>query len=130
MADPEHENPFAVLGVAPTPDAGVVKRAYFAQLAKHPPHTDPAGFQRLRAAYESLQAPGGLAHAFATAPLDVKGELAAWEQRFGAKLAAAQQAARAAAEVAGRLERFLDATARMPLSEAVVVYAVLPPTSH
>jgi hypothetical protein len=52
-------NPFQVLEV---------KRSYFAQLQKHPPHTDPEGFRRLRAAYETLIAARGLASAFVDAP--------------------------------------------------------------
>ncbi len=58
------EDPFAVLGIAPTLDLGAVKRAYFAALPRHPPHADPAGFARLRAAYDALQSPerAGLAH--------------------------------------------------------------------
>src|SRR5439155_9465721 len=48
------ESPFQVLGIAPTLDLGAVKRAYFAALTRHPPHADPEGFRRLRAAYEPL----------------------------------------------------------------------------
>ena len=126
MASPVAESPFAVLGLAPTPDAALVKRAYFAELAKHPPHQDPAGFQRLRTAYEALQKPGGLAMAFATAPLDPQVGLARWEERFGAKLAEARQHALAEADVAGRLERFLETTSRLTLVEAQAFYRAKP----
>jgi hypothetical protein len=59
-AEPQ-EDPFVVLAIAPTADAAQVKRAYFAALKRHPPHADPAGFRRVRAAYDRLSAPGALA---------------------------------------------------------------------
>ena len=43
MPETTTESPFAVLDLPATPDASAVKRAYFAQLAKHPPHADPEG---------------------------------------------------------------------------------------
>ena len=64
-------SPFAALGIAPTLDAAAVKRAYFQQLALHPPHQDPQGFQRLRSHYEVLQQPGRLAAAYLESPLDL-----------------------------------------------------------
>lgn len=66
MTSPRNAEPlsitaaFATLGIAPTPQRDAVKRAYFAALQKHPPQRDPAGFQRVRAAYERLLAPGAL----------------------------------------------------------------------
>src|SRR5690242_7352320 len=89
------ESPFAVLGIAPTLDLARVKRAWFAGLSKHPPHQDPDGFRRLRAAYEELSKPGGLTLAMARAPIDLAAARAAWNERFQAPLArAVDEAAR------------------------------------
>lgn len=82
-----HSSPFAVLGISPTPDMVVVKQAYFAALARHPPQRDPEGFQRLRRAYEELLRPGGLRSAYMNAPLD----LAAEQARYAALLSAQQE---------------------------------------
>jgi hypothetical protein len=83
-------NPFASLGIAPTLDTAAVKRAYFQQLARHPPHQDPEGFRRLRSDYETLGSPGGLAAAYLAAPLDLDAEAARYCERFDAALAAAR----------------------------------------
>jgi predicted nucleic acid-binding Zn ribbon protein len=84
-----HEHPFEILGIAPTLDARAIKRAYFARLAQTPPHIDPQGFRRLRAAYELLQQPQSLRVAWLSAPLETGRALAAWEQQHGHRLAAA-----------------------------------------
>jgi len=65
-------DPFAILGLAPTRELGAVKRAWFTALPKHPPESDPEGFRRLRDAYEKLSTPAGLTAAFASAPLDLE----------------------------------------------------------
>lgn len=75
-------DPFATLGIAATSDMARVKQAYFAALAKHPPHSDPEGFRRLRQAYEALMRPGALRAAYLHAPLDLNAELAAYEDRL------------------------------------------------
>ncbi len=74
-------DPFGVLGVAPTMDLAAIKRAYFAALRTHPPHSDPEGFARVRAAYEALQPPAGRAAMVLSAPLDVAAALRALEKR-------------------------------------------------
>jgi len=43
-----------ILGIAPTDELREIKRAYSRALRIHHPEKDPAGFQRLRAAYESI----------------------------------------------------------------------------
>ncbi len=44
---------WSVLGLEATRDVAVIKRAYAARLKDCHPEDDPAGFQKLRAAYES-----------------------------------------------------------------------------
>jgi curved DNA-binding protein CbpA len=116
--------PFGVLGLSPTLDGAEVKRAYFAALQRHPPHLDPAGFQRVRQAYEALRTADALARAFAVAPLDVPSELARWTARFGAALEAARSAPPAPQPADPReLERVIARLSRLPLAEAVRVTA-------
>ncbi|MCC7208683.1 MAG: hypothetical protein IT323_15355, partial [Anaerolineae bacterium] len=38
-----------------------IKRAYFLAVRQHPPESDPAGFQRIRAAYDALRTPAARA---------------------------------------------------------------------
>jgi len=42
-----------ILGIAPTGDEAAIKKAYAARLREHRPDRDPAGFRRVRAAYEA-----------------------------------------------------------------------------
>lgn len=109
--DPLPPPPFEALGLAPTLDPGGVKRAWFAALARHPPHADVEGFRRVRAAYEELTRPGGLAAAFMSHPPDFDAELARLAARVEPRLAAikAESAGRAAGT---RLQAWL---ARRPL---------------
>ena len=44
---------WAILGIEPTKDQGLIREAYLAALPKHNPEDDPEGFMKLRAAYES-----------------------------------------------------------------------------
>ena len=114
------EDPFAVLGIAPTLDLGAVKRAYFAALPRHPPHADPAGFARLRAAYDALQSPSARASLTLSAPLDLA---ALWASRAAeAELAAARAARVDCVErlrAQDRAERFASAMCALTLDEAV-----------
>jgi curved DNA-binding protein CbpA len=48
-------NPFIVLGLDETADDAAVRAAYLAGVRAHPPDRDPAGFQRIRAAYEAIR---------------------------------------------------------------------------
>ncbi len=111
--------PFVVLGIAPTLDAAVVKKAYFGALAAHPPHRDPEGFARLRAAYEALSTPGALAAAYLASPLDLDAELVRYRQRFEAALARVREARRAEIDAAAEAERFAASLSRARWAEVV-----------
>ncbi|MCC7208754.1 MAG: J domain-containing protein, partial [Anaerolineae bacterium] len=50
-------NPYAVLGLDASATMLDIKRAYFLAVRQHPPESDPAGFQRIRAAYDALRTP-------------------------------------------------------------------------
>ena len=113
QSSPFQEDPFAVLGIAPTLEIAAVKRAYFAALARHPPHRDREGFQRLRAAYERLMAPEGLAAAYAASPPDLVGELARYRARFDAAVAQAAAPSRDVEGSAARAVRFIEQVSRM-----------------
>jgi hypothetical protein len=120
----QHESPFAVLQIAPTADVAAVKRAYFSALARHPPHADPDAFRRVRTAYETLMAPGGLAAAIALAPPDPKHELARYRQRFDSALAEAATAAQQSTADSEAGARFKQALMRLSLDEAITAFAV------
>lgn len=116
------ENAFAILGLTPTVDPLAVKSAYFAALARHPPHRDPEGFQRLRRAYEALTRPGALAAAYLASPVDVQRLAAEARARFDRAL---EQALTAGLEAARREEsvaRWVERCSRMSWGEALRVF--------
>ena len=49
-------SPWQELGIEPTGEVGAIRKAYAARLKKSRPEDDPAGFVRLRAAYEAALA--------------------------------------------------------------------------
>lgn len=55
MIELTSEDPYKILGVARTATEVEIKHAYFSQVREHPPERDPAGFKRVRAAYEKLR---------------------------------------------------------------------------
>ncbi len=110
-------SPFELLGLAPTLDIAAVKRAYFAALSKHPPHSDPDGFARLRRTYEALVAPGGLAEAFLRCPPDVGSLLANDRARLAERVQAAAQQMREQQGAGERLRELLDRCAARRLHE-------------
>jgi hypothetical protein len=87
-----HDDPYRVLGIAPTLDPAAIKRAYFARLSATPPHQDPDGFRRLRSAYEALQQPTAARLAWLATPPDVAHELAAWQESFAERIEVARDA--------------------------------------
>jgi curved DNA-binding protein CbpA len=111
--------PFAVLGVEPTLDAATVKRAYFAALARHPPHQDAQGFQRVRGAYEVLSAPGGLAAAYLASPMNVRRLADEARERFDAAMERASAAALATRAEGETLAQFLERCSRLRWDEAL-----------
>ena len=48
-------NPFAVLGLDEDASDAAVRAAYLAAVRAHPPDRDPAGFQRVREAYDAIR---------------------------------------------------------------------------
>jgi curved DNA-binding protein CbpA len=48
-------NPFAVLGLEEDASDAAVRAAYLAAVRAHPPDRDPAGFQRIREAYDAIR---------------------------------------------------------------------------
>jgi curved DNA-binding protein CbpA len=113
------DEPFAVLGLAPTLDAGAIKRAYFEALVRHPPHQDPEGFGRLRSAYEVLTRPGGLAVAYLASAVDVRKLADEARERFDAALQKASEAAAAVRDTEGASAQFLERCSRMRWEEAL-----------
>ncbi len=123
-------DPFTVLGIAPTLDRAELKRAYFRGLAQHPPHSDPEGFQSLRRAYEELSRPGVLATAYLQRPLDLSAELVPYAERFDAALHAAAAARQKEAERLVLVERFVDMTSRLNLTEALKKFSAAVPAGR
>ena len=111
------ETPFAVLGIAPTLDVSVVKRAWFAALAAHPPQSDPRGFRKVRDAYEALSGPGRLDVAWAIAPVDIDAELSAVSARVDPALAVARAAAQRSALVEAAARRLIDTCSQLSLHD-------------
>lgn len=115
-------SPFHILEVAPTLDLAAIKRAYFTALAKHPPHSDPEGFKRIRSAYEALGSRGEAASYLLRSAVDVEAELALLRERHDAALARAGQASVANAADSARVARLTDGLARLNLEEALVLF--------
>jgi curved DNA-binding protein CbpA len=119
------KSPFAVLGIAPTLDLGVIKRAYFTALAKHPPHSDPEGFKVIRAAYEALGSRGEAVAQILRCAIDVEAELTLLRERHDAALAGAGQANAAEAADAARVARFTEGVAHLSLEEALALFGAI-----
>lgn len=113
------DEPFAVLGLAPTLDAAAVKRAWFDALARHPPHQDPVGFRRLRAAYEALSRPGALAAAYLRSPVDVARLAQDARARFDEALQRASEEARVASAGEEAVARFVERCSRLSWEEVL-----------
>jgi len=101
------------------PSLGDLKRAYFARLREHPPHSDPEGFQRLRQAYERLLAPGVLASLAATHGQSRQAMLQALDRRLEPRLVAHRASQSRDAETATRRETFERVTLAAPWSALI-----------
>ncbi len=117
---------FEALHISPTLDAAQVKRAYFAILKTHPPHKDPEGFRRIRAAYEALMVPGGLGLAYATAPIAAAEELARWRERWDAPIQQALSRFDEGAAQVAAIESFVAEASKMTLAGAAAVFGGSP----
>ncbi len=115
-------SPFATLGIAPTLDVAAIKRAYFVALAKHPPHSDPDGFKRIRTAYEALASRAQAASYLLRSPADLEAELACYRERYDAALAEAGRASAASAANDSRGARFSEGLARLEFEEALALF--------
>jgi hypothetical protein len=113
------DDPFFVLGLSPTLDPATIKRAYFHALSRTPPHADPQGFRRLRAAYETLSDPRALPLAWLRSPVDTEAELARWQERFGARVEAASAESRRARREARAVERLIERVTRMRVGDVI-----------
>jgi hypothetical protein len=121
-ADFADENPFHVLGIVPTLDPVAIKRAYFTALTKHPPHSDPEGFKRIRVAYEALGSRGEAASHVLSSAIDIEAELATLRAHHDAALAGAGQASSASAADAARVTRLTEGLARLDLETALTLF--------
>ena len=122
-ADVLDKSPFSILGIAPTLDLAAIKRAYFTALTKHPPHSDPAGFKRIRVAYEALGSRGEAASHLLRSAIEVEAELVLLRERHDAALARARQASAANVTNAARVARLTEGLARLSLEEALALFA-------
>lgn len=64
-------DPFSVLGLDPraNPTDTDIKNAWRRAAREHPPETDPAGFERVRAAYEMVRDPASYARTLLDGPV-------------------------------------------------------------
>lgn len=113
----DRESPFAVLGIQPTLEAEVVRRAYFMAVARCPPHGDPIAFRRVRGAYERLSSPAGRAAACVEDPPGRRSRAEALRARFDAALEAARREQRARSEASEAAARFVEWMSSMGWSE-------------
>lgn len=111
------EDPYVVLGIAPTLELGEIKRAYFRLLPRHLPHADPAGFRRLRDAYERLLVDTSLLTAYVSAELDIAGELARVDAELAERTSAARSQLDASEDAKARVKSF-TALLRLELADA------------
>jgi hypothetical protein len=101
-------NPFERLGIAPTLDRLRIKRAYFEQLSRTPPHRDPEAFAELRVAYEALMRPGGPEAASLLLPLDPNVDALAYRERYAARIEAARAQLREREAAEAAVKRFVE----------------------
>lgn len=116
-------DPFEILAIAPTLVAGEVKLAYFAALKRCPPHADPAGFRRIRTAYEELSQPGALAWAFVRSPRSSAIALDGYERRYREALEKARAQGLSEGANAELVARFVAKFSRLTIDEAVAAAA-------
>ena len=63
------DDPFVVLGLLPDSSEAEIKNAWRRAAREHPPETDPAGFERVRAAFEKVRDPAIFARQLLDAPV-------------------------------------------------------------
>lgn len=110
-------DPFRTLGIEPTLDRASIKRAYFGELQRHPPHADPEGFRRIRDAYEQLEG-DALMTQWSVAKLDITHELELLDAELGPRIEAAKRACQARADERGAIAGFA-AVLTLALDDAI-----------
>jgi hypothetical protein len=120
------EHPFGVLGIAPTLDPGAVKRGYFTALQKSPPHADPAGFRRIREAYERLSRLDDLFAAYMSSPPVIDPALADLDANIGQEMSRLAHEHAQRISDAARRRSALDALSRLTLSDAQRTFGAQP----
>ena len=121
MTAPE-QSPFATLGIAPTLDPAAVKRGYFMALQKSPPHADPAGFRRIREAYEILSRRDELFAAYMSTPPDVHLVLAELDATIGQEISRLADANASRSNDAARKRAVVDMLSRLSLDHALQTF--------
>jgi hypothetical protein len=118
-----NQNLFDILRIAPTLDPGAVKRGYFMALQRSPPHADPAGFQRVREAYERLSCSEELYAAFMSTPPNTTLILQELHANIGQEMSRVVDAhARRNSDVSAR-RAVVDALSRLNLEDALRRFA-------
>ncbi len=114
-------DPFTELRLPPTLDLAAIKRAYFEALKRSPPHSDPEGFKRIRAAYEDLLEPKRRTTLVMSAPLDAS-SLEMMNARYKSAIGAARQNLGTdgdRGETNEKVDAFVKTFSVLPLPEAV-----------
>ena len=62
------DDPFQILGIAPSATEAEIRAAWRARVREHPPERDSEGFERVRAAYEQVRDPAAWARHLLDAP--------------------------------------------------------------
>jgi DnaJ-domain-containing protein 1 len=74
------DGPHEILGLSPAASAEEIRAAYLKSIKEHPPDRDPAAFERIRDAYDTLRDPYRLTELMLLAD-SVEEPLVAWLER-------------------------------------------------
>lgn len=99
--------PWRILGIEPTSDPALIRRAYAQRLKATHPEDDPDGFRELRAAYEAAMARAGRAGSADEVPVQVE-PVAAERDDTAAPRSARPSPAGTGDDAAGKARRWLE----------------------